>query len=211
MNYSSLLLITPCPYEPISVDEAMLHCRVDSDTEYSYVQALVIAAREYVEAESWRALMPRVMEMRMDGWPSNRVIELPSPPLHSVTSVTYVDINNAVATYDAANYVVDTGSEPGRLALKSAASWPSAELAPIGSVRIRYVAGVADVLTGSSTQEQITAVRNTVSERHKAAIKLIVGHLYENREQVMAGAGLSATQLPMGVSALLMSDRAFRF
>jgi len=233
-------------YEPISVDEARAHLRVDGDEDYGYIGGLIAAARAHVEDELRRTLMPTEWQLQLDDWPGRttetllspltviagvnsqsaymplqvasamdrmpgRLLELPMAPLRSVTSVKYVDANGVEATFASTNYTVDAWSAPGRIALNRMAVWPGVQLLPVGGVRVRFVAGYADLLTAASPQTDITAARNAVPERYKAAIKLIVGHLYENREEVMVGAGIVASQLPLGVHKLLMPTRVFGF
>lgn len=201
-------VVTPSTYEPVTSQEAKDHCRITGTGEDTLIAALILAAREYVEAEAWRTLMPSVQTLTLDAWPASDTIELPRPPLQSVTSIIYTDSDGASHTFSSASYVVDSAPTPGRIRLKLTASWPSAVLKESGAIVITYIAGVSGALAEAGT---VTAIRALVSERHKAAIKLIVGHLYENREAIVIGAGLTAINLPIGVSALLMPDRAFRF
>ncbi len=197
-------------HEPISVDDLMMHSRIDSDAEYTYVQSLIAAAREHVEDELRRTLMPTTWEWTLDNWPCVP-LAIPRAPLRSIVSIKYTDEDGVEATYSASNYFIDTASEPGRLMLKPDASWPSVTLQAIAGVKIRFVAGYADALDEDSTQAEITAARNATPIRARQAIRLIAAHLYENREEVTMGAGLTPAQLPLGVSALLMPLRVIRF
>jgi uncharacterized phiE125 gp8 family phage protein len=193
-------------YEPISVDDVQMHLRIDGDVEYGYIQALITAARRHVEDVCLHTLMPTTWEAQLDTWP-NRIFTLPMPPLRSVVSITYVDRAGATDAVNANAYQVDTWSEPGRVTLRSGASWPALTLQENAGVRIRYVAGYADVLTTNSTQVEITAARKAVPALAKHAMKLLIGHLYENREEIVVGQGLTPTQVPMGVNTLLASMR----
>jgi uncharacterized phiE125 gp8 family phage protein len=206
----NLQRVTQPLYEPVNVDDLMQHSRIDSDAEYTYVLSLIQAAREHVEDELRRTLMPTTWEWTLDAWPAVPV-EIPRAPLRSIVSIRYTDEDGVEATYSSANYYIDTGSEPGRLMLKPNADWPAVDLQAIAGVKIRYVAGYADLLDADSTQAEITAARNAIPMRHRQAIRLIAAHLYENREEVTMGAGLTPAQLPLGVSALLMPTRVIRF
>jgi uncharacterized phiE125 gp8 family phage protein len=202
--------VTQPLYEPVNVDDIMQHSRIDSDVEYTYVLSLIAASREHVEDELRRTLMPSVWELTLDCWPA-LPLPLPRAPLRSIVSIKYTDEDGVEATYSSSNYYIDTASEPGRLMLKPNANWPAVNLQAIAGVKIRFVAGYADLLDEDSTQAEITAARNAIPMRHKQAIRLIAGHLYENREEITMGAGLSPAQLPLGVSALLMPTRVIRF
>ena len=200
-------------YEPVSVDEAKLHCRIDGTDEDVYVASLIRSAREQVEDTLRRTLMQTTWELQLDTWPA-RVSSLPNAPLLSVTSMIYVDDEAADTTLSASDYVVNTGATPGRIVLKRTASWPGTTLRETGAIRIRYVAGYRTLdatLTGAPLTAEIAAARAAVPARAKQAVLLIVGHLYENREQVTMSAGTSPSVLPMGVDALLMPFRVIEF
>lgn len=197
-------------HEPISADDLMMHSRIDSDAEYTYVQSLVSVAREHVEDELRQTLMPSVWELVLDAWPCVP-LALPRSPLRSIESIKYTDEDGVEATYSSSNYFVDTASLPGRLMLKPDSSWPTVTLQAIAGVKIRFNAGYADPLDATSTPAQITAARNAIPMRARQAIRLIAAHLYENREEVTMGAGLTPAQLPLGVSRLLMPLRVIGF
>ena len=55
------------------------------------------------------------------------------------------------------------------------------------------------------------ALEAIATEDARAAIKLTVGHLYENREQVIVASGLAPVDLPLGVDALLATWRVWSF
>lgn len=140
-----------------------------------------------------RALITQSLEVALSGWPRGRVIELPRPPLVSVTSVKYFDVDDVEATLAASNYHVDTRSTPGRLVLKSTSQWPGTELREVNGVIIRYVAGY-----GSEASD--------VPAEMRAAMKLWLGELYEVRENSAAG-GL--VTVPSAAEKVLLKYRVF--
>lgn len=208
-----LLTITPCPHEPVGLDEMKLHSRIDGTDEDAYVKTLIAAARRHVESIAWRTLMPATLELVLQAWPGEREIQLPQSPLTGVTSLTYTDSAGNVQTVSPAAYVVDTATTPGRLVLKRGQSWPSTQLVEASPIRVRFTAGYsADQLAQGSAQGAIDAARAAVPEVFRHAIKLIAAHWYENREQITVEAGVSsAVSLPLGVDALLAPERAFRW
>lgn len=107
--------------------------------------------------------------------------------------ISYYDADDAVAYFAGSNYLADDRSEPGRLVLNSGKSWPSTTLRPANGVCITFIAGYSAAAS--------------VPESWKAAIKLLLGHLYENREAVIIGQ--TAAELPMAVERLLWKDRVF--
>lgn len=181
--------------EPVSLVEAKLHLRVDATDEDTLITALITAARQLVEEETWRALVTQTWDYVADDWPMGDILALPRPPLQSVTSITYVDEDGVTQTIAAADYIVDTYQN--RVVLAEGAEWPSDDLYPTSAVRVRYVAGYGAA----------SAVPGPI----KSAMLLLIGHLYENREAVASGAGVASAELPLGVRALLAPYRAFRW
>ncbi|HCS53283.1 head-tail connector protein [Rubinisphaera sp.] len=176
--------------EPLSLDMVKEQLRIDGDDENAHLQRLMRSARHQVEQQCWRQLMRATLFWTMDEFPECRTLFFPRPPLVEVTSVKYYDLDGQLQTFDPMNYFVDTTGEPGRIALKSAHDWPETNLQP-GSVQITYEAGLEDPAD--------------VPEDLIVAMLLIVGHQYTNREAVALGT--IATELPMGVNALLTPHR----
>lgn len=161
------------------MQEAKLHLRIIatvSDTaahpEDDLVKSLIRAARETVENVTGRALMTQTLELALDGFSSE--IKLPRPPLASVTSVKYTDVNGDEQTLDPNAYALNDYVEPARLTLTA---WPSVANSA-NSVRIRYQAGY------------ITAA--AVPDAIKNWMLLRIGTLYASREDVIVGAISSA-------------------
>lgn len=191
-----LLTITPPAEEPITLAEAKVHCHVDGSDEDSLLTGLIVAARELCELRARRAFVTQTLERHLECWPASTGIYVPKAPLVSVTSVKYIDSDSVEQTVSSSDYIVDIASQPGRVVLKRNVSWPSAELQVGGAVRVRYVAGYG--------------AASAVPARYKQAIRLLVGHWYENREQVAINQGNLKT-LPFAVDALLMVDRGSWF
>lgn len=192
----ALKLVTGPAVEPISLATAKVNLRVDVDDDDTFISGLIVTARRYVEAVSARALISQTWDYVLDDWPDSP-FTIPRPPLQSITSIKYVDEDGVEGTVDSGDYVVDTFSEPGRVALASDASWPSDTLQPIAGVRIRFVAGFGDEAAD-------------VPETYTKAMDLLIGHWYENREAV-ATSGAVPKQLALAVDALLWLDRNVEF
>ncbi len=188
--------------EPITELEAFRQLRLIAGDEspaahqdYAYVQGLITTARRQVEAITNRAMMPQTWEMWLDRWPRQNAIEIPFPPLQSLTSLTYTDVDGDSASLTEGDEItVDTDSEPGRIVLEHDEIWPTDQLHPNNPIKIEFVAGYADA----------TAVPAEI----KHAIKLMVSHWYDNR--LPAGTNELA-MLPIGIDDLLASYRVWSF
>lgn len=178
---------TDAATEPVTLAEARLHTKQDSDitADDALITALIKAARETVENITGRALITQTWRLTLDEFPGDGVIWVPRPNLIAVSSITYKDVDGNTQTLASNQYVADVDSLPGRIHRAYNVSWPN-------------VRGDANCITITFTAGYGAAA--AVPESYKAAIKLLVGNWYENREQSVAG-GLS--EIPMGVQALL--------
>jgi uncharacterized phiE125 gp8 family phage protein len=111
-------------------------------TEDTLISGYIKAAREDCESFQNRSYINRTYELWLDEFPSKDYIELPMPPLVSVTSLDIYDTSN-VKTSDTTltDYFIDTKSEPGKLCLAYGKSWPSTTLRPNNGVCVVYTAG----------------------------------------------------------------------
>lgn len=159
------------------------------------LNSLITIARTTVESHTSTALLSQTWDMYLDDLQFR--IEIPRPPLQSITSITYTDTDGNSQTVDSSNYDVDTISEPGIVQQARNGTYPTDIASPydnINVVKIRFVAGYT---TASDIPEPI-----------KHAMLLLISHLYENREYMMRG---RVGKLPFGFDALLASYRMRRF
>ena len=163
-------IITGPATEPITYDEAKLHLRVDTDDEINSIERLIVSARQQAEHETKRALITRTLELGLDCWPAR--IELPHPPLASVTSIKYVDTAGTLQTLDPSDYLVDSYSEPARIVPAYGKVWPLIRHQP-NAIVVRYVAGYG------AASDVPTAIKNWML--------LKIGTMYKMRSDVMAG------------------------
>ena len=190
MNIS---LVTAPAAEPVDLDEAKLHLRVDINDDDTLIESLILLARRMSEGISNHRFVTQTWDIFMDAFPGSDTIHLPKSlsPLSSVTHIKYTDEDDNESTFASSNYVVDTYSDPGRIKLDRDSNWPSDTLTELNGVVVRVVVGYGDPAD--------------IPQEYKQAIMLMVGHWYENREQVTVGE--VAREIPMGVEALLMLDR----
>lgn len=194
----NLRRITEPALEPITVEGAMRHCRIDGfdaatpPDDQLVVEALIRQARDAAEQFTERCFADATFELRLDEFAD--CMALPLAPARSIDAVTYIDLDGALATLDPATYVLDDDPNEPRLRLAYGASWPATR-AEANAVRIGFSAGygLAESTPGS--------VPPAVAQ----AILLTVGHHFENREATIVGT--SVAELPMGVSWLLCPYR----
>jgi uncharacterized phiE125 gp8 family phage protein len=166
----------------------------DSDTtEDTELDIIIETARQYCEDFQNRAYINQTWELWMDEWPEEDYIEIPKPPLSSITSITYYDVDDAEYTLSTDDYFVDTKNEPGFVCLNDGYSWPTTTLRPANGICVTFVAGYG-------------AAGSNVPKKMKMAMLLLIGHLYEHREAV---SDKNLVKVPFAVEALLWQDRCF--
>lgn len=171
--------ITKPAAEPVTLTDVEAQCRIGSlSDEALAVERFISAIRQKAEAVTRRALITQVWELVLDAFPAGRcVITLPLPPLQSVDSITYTDIDGIEQTLDPLAYRAITDAEPAYVLPSYGLSWPSA-LNDVAVVRIRFTCGYGPVAPDTA---------NNVPEAIQQWILLNVANLYENRETVIVG------------------------
>ena len=142
----SLKIYTQPLQEPVSLEAAkqqLIMRPEEGRGDDGYIQGLIAVARRACEDILDRALMPQTWDMKLNRFPCrDNYIELPRPPLQSVTHVQYKDTSGTLSTLSASSYIVDTDSEPGCVVLKYGQAWPNT-YDEAQAVQIRFVAGYA--------------------------------------------------------------------
>lgn len=192
MIWRSLIRLAAPVALPLSVAELRSHLRLDSDTSQDdQIAAMIAAATDYLDGKDGilrRALVRQQWRIGFDGFPArcgrawlrpDNALRLPLPPLLSVDALRYVDGDGTSQTLDPAAYQV-VASEPAAIFPAYATSWPATRDHP-DSVTIDFTAGYP----GDSASPPDWTVN--VPAGVKAAIKLLVGHWFENREAVAVG------------------------
>lgn len=180
-----LAVYTAATENPITTAELKLHSHIDTSADDSEIDALVAAATQDTEAMLWRTLCTTTWVLTLDRFPCDDYIDLPRPPLVSVTHVKYYDLNNTQQTLSTSDYEYDTSTEPGRIYIDRSTGWPSV-YDRRNAVEIRFVAGYG--------------AASAVPEGIKQIIRMKAGHWYENREASIVG--VSATTTPLAVERL---------
>ena len=182
----SLSLTTPPAVEPVTLDDAKAHLKVDTTDDDALITSLISAARARAEWHTGHAFVTQSWTLWLDGWPG--IIEIPLPPLQSVASVTAYALDDSATVLDAATYQVDTASSPARLTLKPNTS-PPVNLRRINAVAIAFTAGYGEAGDAPAPVRQ--------------AILAMVASLYTNR-------GDEPAETPQEALALLAPYRVVK-
>lgn len=204
-----LKLVTDAEDWPITLEQAKAHLREDSSDFDEQIEAYIDAATAYADGPGGylgRALIDQTWDLYLDSFPCPRwegsrridAIEIPLPPLIEVIGVFYLDSSGTEQPVSDSNYTVDPASEPGRIVLKSGSSWPTIQQGA-NAVRVRFRAGYLD----QTVSPAVDAVPGTI----KAALLIMVGDLFSNRESSVVGASVS--KIPWSAEALLRRHRIY--
>lgn len=197
-------VVTEPTVEPIGIEEARSHLRIEafgSPAEHpddSIIETLYIpAAREWCEFYSGRLLATQTVELALDAFPTASRFYLPIGPVQSVESVVYLDADGVEQSMVlGTDYSVRAYNGRASIYLPDGVAWPTPMTYRYGerAVFVRYVAGYM-----TESPETFPLPRSS-----RAAILLVLGHLYENREN---SADRQFVEIPLGAAALLDRDR----
>lgn len=170
--------------EPISLEEAKAHLRVIGDDEDGYIQDLITAAREMAEGRLNRTIVQRTRTEVFASWRDSLV--LLKPPVVSVESVAYTDVDGQVQTLESEFYYAGTSTEPAVIELSPQFRAPALHFRS-RPIAVTYTAGYPE---------------GDVPRAICQWILLAIGTLYQNRESLVNG--VSVASLPADFMALLL-------
>jgi uncharacterized phiE125 gp8 family phage protein len=188
-------IVVPPAFEPVSWAEAQAWTHA-LDAEEDLVTGLIAAAREFCEHRKSQAFYEQTLEVTLAGWPARGYVRLPrARPLQSIESVKYLDEDGAEQTVSSSNYTSYAAS--GIISLSADFDRPSLHSYTAEPVTIQYVAG-----DNSSPLKPVSA-------SVRLAMRQLIAHWYRNREGVIVAqsASVAASDLPMGIDALLGVDQ----
>ena len=174
--------------EPIDAEAMKDFLRVSGTDEDTLISALIVGARRQAEQFLGRSLMTQTWTMYLDFWPrvsaggwwdgvrdgaitdlsqGARQLDIPKPPLQSITSVKTYDDADVATTFASSGYFVDATSEPGRIVLRAGQAAPTG-VRVANAIEVIFVSGYG--AEGDDVPEDIVE-----------GIKRMVSHLHENR------------------------------
>jgi len=174
---------TPTLDSVITVADLKEHLRVDHSDEDTLITSLRAAAISWVEDYCNTRLGDVTAVGYLDFFYNAR---FPVGPVNSISSVTYTDANGDTQTLPAAKYWYDIKTKSARITFDNV---PQLYDDTFHAVQINMNVGYAEA---------------DVPEPVLHAIRLLVGHLYENRQQVTR---TKLNELPLGIHSLVSPYR----
>jgi len=184
----NVLTVAPAT-EPVTLAEVKGALVISDTGQDAYLTSLLEEARQEVEEVTGLALITQTWRLSLDHWPNGVEqwwdgvrqaaiselyaagvrpwVPIPRYPLRTIASVTVFDqAGNDTAVTVADVFDVDTYQRPGRMALKSGATWPIA-LRDTNAIQIDYTAGYGAAVD--------------VPAPIKRAIRQMACYMYEHR------------------------------
>lgn len=186
--WSEPVIVTPPDSDPVSLAEAKIFSRVDHDDEDAIIGTMIAAAVSCAEATTGTRLVAQQVRIAADRW--SDLLQLPIGPVRSVVSVVYDDSNGVEQTLALEDYELFGGGLSQGIRPVFGGNFPSDRRNDAGSIRVTLSVGY-----------------DSLPEGLKAALLLMVGDLYENRETVATGMNSTMIPMSMQVSTLLNQHR----
>ena len=167
---ASYRLVTAPATEPLTYAEVKAYLRLNGDSEEAFVTSLIVVARQYVESQIWRPLISQVQSMNFDKSElTTQVYNINKAPVISINSVTYYDLNNALQTLSASDWESDIYSNPARFRIKTLPQIYDR----MNALQVNFTCGYSNAAS--------------VPLPIKQAMLMLIGHYYENRQDVVTG------------------------
>lgn len=196
-------LVTAPQSEPISLQQAKLHLRLDdiggSHPDDTLITSLITAVRQFAEQQTRRSLITQTWRYTCDSFPYGQLSATPwlrefsipdnaicleKGPITAITSITYTDTSGVTQPLADTEYTADLTGPLVRVAPKFGKVWPPT-LPQIGAVQVNFTAGYGDA--------------EDVPQGIKQWMLLRLRALYDNRSEIVDGAAL----IPAYVDRLL--------
>lgn len=155
MNIS---ILTPPAVEPIHLDAARAHLKVDAADDNALIAAYLQAAREEAEDRADKQLIAARLEARFDhfyGCLGSQKLSLRKGPVIEIEAINYIDTAGNWQTLPSADYVGSTCGQIYNIVPADGKRWPATQETP-NCVSVVYKAGYV-------CQATVDSVANTVA------------------------------------------------
>lgn len=187
ITFSRPNLVLGATVEPVDLDQAKLHLRVDFSADDSLIQSLITTARQAAELyserifndQTWDLFFDFLGNVRQTPWWDGvqegsvnaffpQQITIPKPPLQSIIEITSFDDDDVETVFDVSNYQVSTykGDNPnqGRVTLRRDASWPTGTR-NADALKVKFLAGYGPLANDVPKQIR-TAILEEIAFRY---------------------------------------------
>lgn len=176
--------------EPILLRDAKTHLRISEDVyaDDAYVAALIKAVRRVCESYCEMQIMAATYEAYLpnfpNSWDSNygdldNEIQIIKHPVNAISKIEYYDTANELQLLSTAQYDAFVEGKPATIKRETSYSWPSTYTRQ-KAIIITFTAGYTNP--------------DDVPEDLKQGMMMLLGHLYENRQDVVSG--ISIAEVP---------------
>lgn len=171
---------------PVTLADVKKHLLVEHDLDDDLITSYIWSAVSYAEDYTGRDYTPTTYDWLLPCW--HEKFEIPKVAVQEIASLKYYDTDNAQQTWSSSNYytVIPTDM-PALLVPDVTVTKPALKARP-DAIVIRFTAG-----------------ESTLPWQVDAAVKLLAGHFYENRQAEITGT--ITTEMKLGASRLLESQR----
>ncbi|MEL7049520.1 MAG: head-tail connector protein, partial [Pseudomonadota bacterium] len=111
----SLVLRSGPILEPVSLEEAKAHLKVDGNDEDLLLASLILTSRLHIESALGLGLMTQSFKLVLDAWPRGGAIRVPIRPVASIEEIRVRDADGGSVVLDPQTYDVDLTSAPARI------------------------------------------------------------------------------------------------
>jgi uncharacterized phiE125 gp8 family phage protein len=190
--------------ECISVEDAKVHMRIDTDDEDDYVESLISTARVHCENWCGTALLPQRTIVYYDDtelteFRIKRHIRLPHLNILAVVEVNNYDDDGDDTVFSASNSYLSGD----RLCFKSSAYLPT-DMRAFDALSVEFISGFGTLVDDNYVE--------AVPKPIKQAMLELMLHWHENRAAVYDSMNTSAPlngQMPHGVMAKLQPYKRY--
>lgn len=171
-TYRAHQVTVPNTELPVTLDTARAHLR-NEDQRYDddYIVGIIRAACAMVEKQYGLALLTQTVKQYHQAFPcaASAPLLLRIAPLINVTSIEYVDSAGDTQTWNNTEYAAGHYNQTAFIIPKTNFTWPTGLANTPNAVTITYTAGFGT---------KASNIPNDI----RSALLLIIGALYENRE-----------------------------
>lgn len=179
----TLVLSQPPISEPITLDEAKAHLRIEHDSEDDLLNALITTAREYLETQTQLALVTQSWRLSLDNWPKDQCLILKKSPVQSIDQIEQFDENGSAELISINNMILDGNAHPARLYTSEQSNPQPA----INGIEITFTAGFGNA--------------SDVPDMLKRAMLIHIAHMFEFRGVVSPD--MQPASVPNGYATLI--------